>query len=65
MQGQIVSNLGTHLFVIVTLYWLMEASNSGSLMGLYMMVESLPAALLMPLGGVIADRISRKKIIVF
>jgi MFS family permease len=64
MQGQIVSNLGTHLFVIVTLYWLMEASNSGSLMGLYMMVESLPAALLMPLGGVIADRVSRKKIIV-
>jgi len=64
MQGQIISNLGTHLFVIVTLYWLMEASNSGSLMGLYMMVESLPAALLMPLGGVIADRVSRKKIIV-
>jgi len=65
MQGQIVSNLGTHLLVIVTLYWLMEASNSGSLMGLYMMVESLPAALIMPLGGVIADRFSHKKIIVF
>ena len=65
LQGQVVSAVGTHLFVIVTLYWLMEASNSGSLMGLYMMVETLPAALLMPVGGLIADRFDRKRIIVY
>jgi MFS family permease len=46
------------------MYWTMEATGSGSLMGVLMMLSTLPAVLLGPLGGTLADRYSRKFIIV-
>jgi MFS family permease len=63
-QGQLVSQIGSQAFLVGMMYWAMEATGSGSLMGVLMMLTMLPGVLLGPLGGTVADRFSRKLIIV-
>ena len=63
-QGQLVSQIGSQAFLVGMMYWAMEATGSGSLMGVLMMLTMLPGVLLGPLGGTLADRFSRKLIIV-
>jgi DHA3 family macrolide efflux protein-like MFS transporter len=64
-QGQIVSQTGQRAFGLAMLFFIKETTGSASLMGLMMMISSLPGVLLGPLGGTFADNFSRKKIIVF
>lgn len=63
-QGQFVSQVGNQAFLIAMMYWLMEATESASLMGSMMMVSVLPTIVLVPFGGLLADRYSRRQIIV-
>lgn len=64
-QGQTVSAVGTSLFQIALLYWLMEETGSATVMGLVSMLGALPGVILGPFGGAIADRYSRKALIVW
>lgn len=64
-QGQLVSQTGQRAFGLAMLFFIKEATGSASLMGLMVMLSTLPGVLLGPLGGTFADRFSRKKIIVF
>ncbi len=63
-SGQWVSQLGNRAFALAMMYWMMQATGSSSLMGLLMATTTLPAVALAPLGGVIADRFSRLRVLV-
>jgi DHA3 family macrolide efflux protein-like MFS transporter len=62
--GQAISQLGNQAYGLAMMFWLMEKTGSASLMGLVLMVSSLPALLLSPLGGALADRHSRIRILI-
>ncbi|MGO4894721.1 MFS transporter [Flavobacterium sp. W21_SRS_FM6] len=63
-QGQLVSQLGMQAYTIAMMFWLMENTNSSILMSLVLTLSILPNVLFGPIAGVIADRLSRKKIII-
>lgn len=63
-QGQLVSQIGNQAHMIALMFWILGATRSASLMGLLGMSAALPGVLLAPLGGAIADRHSRKGILV-
>ncbi|HJN50637.1 MAG: MFS transporter [Pseudomonadales bacterium] len=64
-QGQLVSQIGSQIFGLALLYWILEVTGSATMMGLIMMAASLPGALVGPFGGTLADNLSRKHIIVW
>ncbi|MEJ2218127.1 MAG: MFS transporter [Gemmatimonadota bacterium] len=63
-QGQLVSQIGNQAHMIALMFWILQTTRSASLMGLLGMSAALPGVLLAPLGGAIADRHSRKGILV-
>lgn len=63
-QAQFVSRLGRQAFSMAMVLWIMQATGSASLMGVLLAVSSLPGLLLSPIGGAVADRVSRRTIIV-
>jgi DHA3 family macrolide efflux protein-like MFS transporter len=63
-QGQMVSHIGTAMSMAAMLFWLKNAAESALLVSLLGVAAIVPGMLLNPFGGVLADNVSRKKIIV-
>jgi MFS family permease len=63
-QGQMVSQIGSQAFAIAAMFWIKHATESATLMGVVMMLGTLPFVLLGAIGGVVADRESRKRILI-
>ena len=64
-QGQLVNQAGTQIALTATSYWLKQATDSASLVGLMTAIAALPLLLFGPLGGACADRWSRRNILIF
>ncbi len=62
--GRSVSHLGNGAGYIAVMWWVQTETGSAMALGSLAMVNGLVATLLGPLGGVVADRYSRKAIIV-
>ncbi|MCU7495889.1 MAG: MFS transporter [Ignavibacteria bacterium] len=65
MQGQSISLLGNQVFSIAAIFWIKHLTDSASLIGLIGMISSIPAILLSSVGGAVADRYSRRKILIY
>ncbi len=64
LQGQVVSQLGSQVFLVAIVLWLQQNLRSASLLGLLMATASVTAVLFGPLGGALADRHSRRTLLV-
>ncbi|MBT4837628.1 MAG: MFS transporter [Methylococcales bacterium] len=63
-QGQFISLLGSQAFLISLMFWIKDATQSATVLGLVMMAASIPTVIISTVGGALADRFDRKKIIV-
>ncbi|MDA8410201.1 MAG: MFS transporter [Treponema sp.] len=63
-SGKLVSQLGDQVYAFAISWFILDRTHSGFQMALFLMVDSLVLALLSPLGGAVADRTSRKAILV-
>ncbi len=65
MQGKFVSNIGDVLYSVALSFWILQTTQSKSLMGILLACQTLVKVILSPFGGVLCDRLNRKHIIVY
>lgn len=63
-QGSVVSALGSQAYSIALMLWAKQTTESGTAVGLILFAGGI-SSLLMPLGGVLADRYSRRLLLVW
>lgn len=64
LQGQFVSIMGDMIYEIALGFWVLAFTGSPALMGILMATSLLPGVLIAPFAGVVADRTSRKKLMI-
>lgn len=63
--GQIISTSGTFMQSVAQAWLVLQLTNSGTALGITSALQYVPILILGPYGGVIADRISKRKILYF
>src|ERR1700690_3459372 len=63
--GQIISTSGTFMQSVAQAWLVLKLTNSGTALGITSALQYVPILFLGPYGGVIADRISKRKILYF
>jgi MFS transporter, DHA3 family, macrolide efflux protein len=64
-SGRVVSQLGDQVYSFALSWYILDRTGSGLQMSIFLVVNALVSALVSPFGGVIADRLSRKAILVW
>ena len=64
LQGQTVSRIGSAITSLALSLWVLETTGSATYVGLVMLGTSLPLLLFTPIGGVLADRLPRRTLLV-
>lgn len=64
-QGQLVSRLGTNIYGVAMALLIKHTTESATLMGLMWTMAGLPMIILGPIAGTVADRYSRRKILIY
>ena len=62
--GGLVSRLGSGIHNIALVWFILELTGSGTATGTILLLSTLPAVLIGPFGGLLADRVNRKLLIV-
>ncbi len=62
--GQLFSLTGTWMQNIAQAWLLYRLTDSGTLLGLLSFVQQIPVFLMIPIGGVISDRVSRRQLVI-
>jgi MFS family permease len=63
--GQIISTSGTFMQTVAQAWLVLKLTNSGTALGVTAALQYVPILIFGPFGGVIADRISKRKILFF
>lgn len=63
--GQTISNLGNNVFSIALAWQVLLMTHSGSAMGIVLLSASIPRLAFVLIGGVAADRLPRRKIVLW
>jgi MFS family permease len=64
MSGQSVSLVGTWMQSVAQSWLVLELTDSGTAVGLVVALQTLPVLLLGPYGGVVADRVDKRRLMV-
>lgn len=63
--GQTISQLGDSVYFLVFLFMAEKISNDPAVTGLIAVVQALPFVIFSPIAGVVADRVDRRKLMLF
>ncbi|MBU7024593.1 MAG: MFS transporter, partial [Theionarchaea archaeon] len=63
--GWLVSFIGTGVQDVALPLFILDLTGSGAVMGTFMILTVAPRLVMIPLAGVIGDRVNRKKIMVW
>ncbi|HEY5335575.1 MAG TPA: MFS transporter, partial [Mycobacteriales bacterium] len=64
IAGQSISLIGTWMQSVAQVWLVLALTNSGTLVGALVAVQTLPVLLLGPYGGVIADRVDKRRLMI-
>jgi MFS family permease len=63
-SGQAVSLIGTWMQTVAQSWLVLQLTSSGTALGLVVALQTLPVLLLGPYGGVVADRVDKRKLMI-
>jgi MFS family permease len=63
--GQIISTTGTFMQTVAQAWLVLKLTNSGTALGIVSALQYIPVLVFGPLGGVVADRFSKRKVLYF
>ena len=63
-RGQAISLIGTWMQTVAQSWLVLQLTHSGTALGLVVALQTLPVLLLGPYGGVVADRVDKRKLMI-
>lgn len=63
-HGQVISQLGSQAFLIAAAFFTLDVTGSTTVMSAVMIASTVPLVLLAPIGGAVADRYSRRTLVI-